>query len=177
MTLAEKDKDVLIKYRIGRANETIVEAKEALESNHLNLAVNRIYYACFYSTEALMLTRDFSTKDHGVLKGEFNKVYVHGGIVDKKYFAILNNAFENRQTGDYGDFVRFDKDEVRNSFGKAEEFVTEINKMTLKFINKQEIENKQAQEPKPELKPQTPDPAAPAQDIKNQPKPTIKFRR
>jgi hypothetical protein len=49
--------------------------------------------------------------------------------------------------------------------------------MTLKFINKQEIENKQAQEPKPELKPQTPNPEDPAQDIKNQPKPTIKFRR
>jgi uncharacterized protein (UPF0332 family) len=177
MTLAEKDKDALIKYRIDRANETIVEAKEALESNHLNLAVNRIYYACFYSTEALMLTRDFSTKDHGVLKGEFNKVYVHGGIVDKKYFATLNNAFENRRTGDYGDFVKFDKDEVRSSLVKTEEFVTEINKMTLKFINKQETENKQKDNPQYSVNPQTPNPDAPAQDIKNQPKPTIKFRR
>ncbi len=35
------------------------------------------------------------------------------------------------------------------------------------------------QEPKPDLKPESriPNPDAPAQDIKNQPKPTIKFRR
>lgn len=177
MTLETNDKEALIKYRIDRANETIIEAKEAYESGHLNLAVNRVYYACFYSTEALMLTRDFSTKDHGRLKGEFNKVFVHDGLIDKKYFAILDAAFKNRQTGDYGDFVKFNKEEVKDSLEKAEEFVTEINKMTLKFINKQEIENKQAQEPKPELKPQTPNPEDPAQDIKNQPKPTIKFRR
>ena len=135
MTLSEKDKFALIKYRIDRANETIVEAKEALELNHLNLAVNRIYYACFYSVEALMLTRDFSTKNHGVLKGEFNKIYIHSGILDKKYFETLNNAFKNRQTGDYGDFVKFNKDKVKNSLIEAEGFVAEINKMALKYMN------------------------------------------
>ncbi len=135
MTLSEKDKFALIKYRIDRANETIVEAKEALELNHLNLAVNRIYYACFYSVEALMLTRDFSTKNHGVLKGEFNKIYIHSGILDKKYFETLNNAFKNRQTGDYGDFVKFNKDKVKNSLIEAEWFVAEINKMALKYMN------------------------------------------
>ena len=84
-----------------------------------------------------MLTRDFSTKNHGVLKGEFNKVYIHSGIIDKKYYKILSNAFENRQTGDYGDFVKFNKDEVGNSLTEAKEFVTEINKMALNYINKQ----------------------------------------
>ena len=133
--MSEKDKFALIKYRIDRANETIVEAKEALELNHLNLAVNRIYYACFYSVEALMLTRDFSTKNHGVLKGEFNKIYIHSGILDKKYFETLNNAFKNRQTGDYGDFVKFNKDKVKNSLIEAEWFVAEINKMALKYMN------------------------------------------
>ncbi len=137
MTLPEKDKFPLIKYRIDRANEAIIEAKEALELNHLILAVNRIYYACFYSVEALMLTRDFSTKNHGALKGEFNKAFIHSGILDKKYYKILSNAFENRQTGDYGDFVKFNKDEVGNSLTEAKEFVTEINKMALNYINKQ----------------------------------------
>ena len=136
MTLLENDKSALIKYRIHRADETIVEAKEVLELNHLILAVNRIYYACFYSVEALMLTRDFSTKNHGVLKGEFNKAFIHSGVLDKKYYKILSNAFENRQTGDYGDFVKFNKDEVLNSLIEAEDFVTEINKTVLNYIDK-----------------------------------------
>ena len=140
MTLENKDKLALINYRVERSIETLEAAETMINSNHLNSAVNRIYYACFYSTEALMLTKDFSTKNHGVLKGEFNKTFIHSGIVDEKYFVILDNAFEKRQTGDYGDFVKFNKEEVKDSLGKAEEFVTEINKMTLKFINKQETE-------------------------------------
>ncbi|MHB1679133.1 MAG: HEPN domain-containing protein [bacterium] len=134
MTLGTNEKEALIKYRTGRANETIVEAKQAYESGHLNLAVNRIYYACFYSAEALMLTRDFSTNNHGRLKGEFNKVFVHSGLINKKYFAILDTAFKDRQNGDYGDFVKFNKEAVKSSLGKAEEFVTVINNITLKNI-------------------------------------------
>ena len=137
MTLPGKDKSALIKYRIDRAKETIIEAKEALESNRLILAVNRIYYACFYSVEALMMTRDFSTKNHGVLKGEFNKTFIHSGIIDKKYFEILNNAFKNRQTGDYGDFVKFSKDKVESSLSEAEKFVAKINKIALDCIDEQ----------------------------------------
>ncbi|RZD17478.1 MAG: HEPN domain-containing protein [Candidatus Acididesulfobacter diazotrophicus] len=134
MTLGTNEKEALIKYRMDRANETIVEAKQAYESGHLNLAVNRIYYACFYSAEALMLTRDFSTNNHGRLKGEFNKVFVHSGLIDKKYFATLDTAFKDRQNGDYGDFVKFNKEAVKSSLEKAEEFVTLINNITLKNI-------------------------------------------
>ena len=36
-----------------------------------------------------MLTRDFSTKNHGVLKGEFNKAFIHSGILDKKILKLL----------------------------------------------------------------------------------------
>ena len=36
MTLVDRDKEALIKYRMDRANETIGEAKEALTSDHLN---------------------------------------------------------------------------------------------------------------------------------------------
>jgi uncharacterized protein (UPF0332 family) len=91
----------------------------------------------FYLVEALMLTRDFSTKNHGVLKGEFNKAFIHSGIIDKKYFEILNNAFKNRQTGDYGYFVKFSKDKVENSLLEAEKFVIKINEMALNYINNQ----------------------------------------
>jgi hypothetical protein len=30
---------------------------------------------------------------------------VHSGLIDKKYIAILDAAFKDRQTWDYGDFL------------------------------------------------------------------------
>jgi uncharacterized protein (UPF0332 family) len=50
-----ENKDELILYRISRAKETIQEAKNAIEENHLHLAENRIYYAIFYFASALSL--------------------------------------------------------------------------------------------------------------------------
>ena len=39
------EENVLIKYRIGRAEETLDEVKLAVENNKLHLAANRIYAA------------------------------------------------------------------------------------------------------------------------------------
>ncbi|MCL4427920.1 MAG: HEPN domain-containing protein [Deltaproteobacteria bacterium] len=181
MTLREGDKQALIKYRIERSIEAIDEAKMAYESNHLNLAVNRNYYACFYSIKALLLTKDIDYSDHGHVKGEFNKEFVHKGLVDKDYTKILENAFQQRQIGDYRDLIKFNKEGVKSSIKKAEEFVTEINKMTLKFTNKQEIENKQEATSTNLKNSESPKPDSFTQDPQNKPeiKPEIKrkFRR
>ncbi len=37
----------LVKYRIQRAEETLVEAEILFANGHFNTFVNRIYYACF----------------------------------------------------------------------------------------------------------------------------------
>ena len=179
MSVEKNERDALIRYRIERAEKSLETAKRDFDAGDMFATSNRIYYACFYSVDALMLTKDLSYNRYGQLRKEFDKEFVESGLMDEKYSIFLKSVLKQRHMGDYGDFVRFDKDEVGNSLGKAEEFITEINKMTLKFINKQEIENKQAQEPKTNLKPesQTPKPDAPARDVKNRPKPAIKFRR
>lgn len=135
MTLKDRDKEALIKYKIERAEDAIKSAKRDFEADDMFDSVNRIYYACFYSTEALFLTKDRSFSSHERLIGTFNKEFVHSGLIDKKYSEILNDAFKKRHTGDYGDFVEFHKEDVESSLRRAEEFVKEINKITMKGIN------------------------------------------
>ena len=138
MTLKNKDKIALIKYRIEKSQETLKSAKRGFNADDMFDASNRIYYACFYSTEVLMLSKNFSTKKHVELKSEFNRVFVHGGILDKKYYKILGNAFNDRQNSDYGDFVELeDKEYIKMSLKNAEEFITVINKLTLSLIDKE----------------------------------------
>lgn len=136
MTLEEKDKKTLIKYKIERSEEAIKSAKRDFDANDLFGSANRIYYACFYSVEALFLTKDRSFSSHEQLIGNFNKEFVHNsGLIDKKYAAILKESFEQRQTGDYGDFIKFDKKEIKSSLRDAEEFVKEVNKITMNYVN------------------------------------------
>ena len=134
MTLQKEDKQALINYKIERSELALEAAIREFEAEDMFTASNRIYYACFYSTEALMLTKDLSFKDHGRLKGEFNKRFVHEGLVDKKYSKILDNAFEQRQAGDYKNFVKFTKEEVKSSLDQAKIFVKDVIELTLKII-------------------------------------------
>ena len=85
MTLEEKDREELIKYRIVRAKDSINDVQFLIENNKLTLAVNRIYYGIFYILSALALKHKFITSKHSQLLGWFNKTFVKEGIIDKKY--------------------------------------------------------------------------------------------
>jgi len=70
MTLKEDDKKALIEYKITRAEETLEEAKLLFANNKLFGTVDRLYYACFYSVEALLFTKDLSFSKHYKKRGQ-----------------------------------------------------------------------------------------------------------
>ena len=51
----DSDREILIKYRLDQSRQTIGEVNKLIESDLLNIAVNRIYYGLFYSLTALAL--------------------------------------------------------------------------------------------------------------------------
>ena len=70
----------LIKYRVARANETFEEARLLAEAGYWNAAANRLYYACFYLVNALLISRKLSYSSHNGVKTEFNRVFVKSGL-------------------------------------------------------------------------------------------------
>lgn len=60
--LDEERKKALIAYRIQRAYETLKEAKVMIRESFYNAAVNRLYYACYYASVALLLKYDIKTQ-------------------------------------------------------------------------------------------------------------------
>ena len=123
MTAEEK---ALVAYRIERADEAIVEAKLLFEKGHLNAYVNRLYYACFYAVSALLLTRNLSTSKHGYLRSLMHREFVKTGVISKALGNHFDLLFNNRQKGDYGDFVKFNKEDIAGWLGKTEQFVDYI---------------------------------------------------
>lgn len=135
MTLEDKDKNALIKYRIERSEAALKAARREFEAEDMFAATNRIYYACFYSVEALMLTKGLSYERYGQLRKEFNKEFVESGLIDDKYSTFLKEVLKQRHMGDYGDYVEFNKETTEASLEQAEEFVKEVNKITMKYVN------------------------------------------
>jgi uncharacterized protein (UPF0332 family) len=122
-------KEDLIKYRVKRAEQTLKEAKWAMEKNTLPLAENRIYYSIFYIVSALALKFDFSTSKHSTLRGWFNQMFLKTKAIELDFGKTYSTAFEKRQKADYDDFVTFTPEEVSSDLENAKKFVEQVKKM------------------------------------------------
>lgn len=125
----------LISYRLERAKETLGEAQLLYDSGYLNTYVNRLYYACFYAVSALLLTKKFSTSKHGHLRSLFHREFIKTGIVPHDMGRFFDLLFENRQEGDYADFIRFQPEDVFEWMEKTKNFVHGITQVVTTLMD------------------------------------------
>ena len=122
--MKERKKD-LINYRIERSKETIGEAKVLAENNQWNGCVNRLYYACFYMVNALLLHESLSANTHSGVKSFFNQYFIKTGKLSKQYGQLYNALFDDRQESDYQDFVEMKSSYVKPLIKQVENFITD----------------------------------------------------
>ena len=114
----------IIEYWRKRARECLDDAKLLLENKRLYSAVNRIYYALFYQVSALLLAKGLSFSKHSGVLAAFNREFVKTGKIDKELGKFYNRMFEHRRTGDYGELVEFEEEDVKDWIRKAIEMKT-----------------------------------------------------
>lgn len=132
MSIDEKDRFELIKYRLDEAKDTMEDVQLLISNDRLRSAINRIYYGMFYSLLALGLKFEFETSKHQQLIGWFNKNFINEGLIDTKYGKIINKALNRRTKGDYDSYVAFEKEIVEEMFEEMKDFINEIEE----FISK-----------------------------------------
>ncbi|MDI3531588.1 MAG: uncharacterized protein PWP60_1438 [Candidatus Atribacteria bacterium] len=123
------EREVIIEYWRKRARECLDDAKLLLENKRLHSAVNRIYYALFYQVSALLLAKGLSFSKHSGVLAAFNREFVRTGKIDKELGKFYNRMFEHRRTGDYGELVEFEEEDVRRWLKAAEEFLDTVEKL------------------------------------------------
>jgi uncharacterized protein (UPF0332 family) len=126
----------LAKYRLEKAQNTLSDANKYIEEATPESTVNRIYYAMFYSVNALLIAHGLSSSKHSGVRAIFNKEFVNEGLIKKELGKFYSEMFDNRQEGDYKDFVQFEKENVRIWFEKASEFIKVVGNLTKKTIKK-----------------------------------------
>ena len=113
----------LIKYRISRADDAMAEAKLLANQGFYNTAINRLYYACYYMSIALLLKKNIQTQTHSGVKTMISLHFVTKGIIPRDVGKALSVLFERRQSGDYDDFVLCDQNDVDELSKKAMAYV------------------------------------------------------
>lgn len=119
----------LINYRMERAAETLKAADYLSDGGFYNIAVGRLYYACFYAASALMLANNLSAATHAGIKVLLNLNFIKKGILESKYGGIYQQLFEKRQSGDYEDFIYCDSDLYGTLRPQAEDFIRRLKEL------------------------------------------------
>jgi uncharacterized protein (UPF0332 family) len=108
----------------------LAKAEEALAAARLNndmglrdVAVNRAYYAAFYTARAALLQIGESPRSHKGVGTRFAERFVRAGLVDRSIGGILEVAERSRLKADYDAFAVFDAKAVDHLISDVERFI------------------------------------------------------
>jgi len=119
----------LVEYRLEQADEALEAAETLLKANLLGSAVNRAYYAMFYSVLALLALEKKETSKHGGAISLFDKGYVKTGVFPKQFSRWLHKAFDLRQRSDYAVTYFPSKEETERLRKEAEAFIAQVKRV------------------------------------------------
>ena len=128
----ELDKAELVKYRLNRARETYNEVSILVKNELWNTAVNRLYYSCFYAVIALLASENLEAQSHTGARHLFGLHFIKTGKIDTESGRFLARLFDLRQTGDYDDFIDFDREKVTELLQPADKLISAIEEVLLK---------------------------------------------
>ena len=113
----------LVALWIEKSDDALASAELELRSGQPNFALNRLYYACFYSVTALLFGDGKQFARHSGVKAEFQREYVKSGQVEKQWGKFYQDLFEDRQRADYVATASFEADDIAARLKQAGEFV------------------------------------------------------
>ncbi len=112
MSMNAEDIKAVVLYRKEKAYATLQEAEDMVATAHWNLAMQRMYYACFYMASALLISAGIKAHTHNGVIGQLGLNYVSKGLLTKEEGRLYSRLLQNRITGDYNDFFDFDGEDV-----------------------------------------------------------------
>ncbi|MEO8150595.1 MAG: HEPN domain-containing protein [Bacteroidia bacterium] len=122
----ELSKNDLINYRIARARETLNEVHSMVEGGYWNGAVNRLYYACYYSVSAVLLKYDLQAHSHTGVRQMFGLHLVQTKKISRDLAKFYTDIFDKRQTGDYDDFISYNKETLDELIPLATQLIEQL---------------------------------------------------
>ncbi|MCP4250026.1 MAG: HEPN domain-containing protein [bacterium] len=119
----------VIQHLMAKTDKALAAAPREHTAGDLGLAVNRVYYACFYAASAVLLRDKRQFVKHAGVRAAIHQHLVKPGTLSTAMGKFYDEAFKERQEADYGLAVEFDSDAVTARIEQPECFVTEMRRL------------------------------------------------
>ena len=97
---------------------------------YFNAAVNRLYYACYYATTALLLSYQIEASTHNGVKTQLSMHFVRNNRLNLEHSTTFGLLFDKRHSSDYSDFAYCDAPLVDLLRPRAEAFILAVETLT-----------------------------------------------
>lgn len=129
MTLNPEERNAIVAYRLEKAKNTIKEVKDVGALGYWNLSANRLYYAAYYASVALLINNGIDATTHKGVIRMIGESFIRKGILTTDDSKLLGRLFTMRQSGDYEDMFDWEESDVRPLIPKVEDYITRISKL------------------------------------------------
>jgi len=119
----------LIAKRLNKAYKNLEVASSLFGNKFYDDSVSKSYYAIFFGTKALLLTKNLDPKKHSGVISFFNQHLVKTGEVEKEFAEILKFAQKGRISADYDEFYIASPEEARSQLENAEKFLQRVKEI------------------------------------------------
>lgn len=126
MTENEDNMIAYVRYRLEKSQEVYEAACVLYEAEQWNSVINRLYYACFYASSALLLYKHITAKSHSGVIGQFSEHIVRTGIFSVDEFRVYAKLLSWRSKGDYNDLFDFSKEDVDSMMKPTKHFIDKV---------------------------------------------------
>jgi len=129
MALDKEEKYEIIKYRIEKAERTLIEAKDCASLGHWTLSANRLYYSLFYMSNALLVDKGMFAKTHAGIIAKINEHFVKSGLLTREEGRTISILQNMRNSGDYDDRFEWTEEDVTPFFEKTRRLLDKLKSL------------------------------------------------
>jgi uncharacterized protein (UPF0332 family) len=111
------------------ARQMLEVASHNIADGFFGSAVNRAYYAIFYSANALLSTQGLARGKHSGVLAVFRERFVKSGLIEVEYSDIYGRVMDNRRVSDYEIETPVEAEVAEKDLSDAQRFVDRVEQL------------------------------------------------
>ena len=127
--MREEDRQSMIAHHRAKAHHILGQARQMMELEQWDLALNRYYYACFHMAQALFVSKGLSAHTHSGTSTVFGQHFVKTGMIDISFGRFFASMVQLRQKADYNSVANITEQDARDIVDMSCAFVEKVESL------------------------------------------------
>ncbi|MBQ9286241.1 MAG: HEPN domain-containing protein [Bacteroidaceae bacterium] len=126
MSLSESERRIVVSRELEKAQRTFDDMDFCAREGKWEAAANRLYYALFHATSALLIHDGHNVKSHRGIMALFGEHYVRTGIFERRDGSLLSDLVIMRDNADYNCFFEADEEKLTPYIDPTRQLINKI---------------------------------------------------